>query len=106
MTDPSLAPKNETTPVRTIEEIDEEIRDLYFEMLSQNEVTVTFTKKDGSERVMRCTRNFNLIPESAQPKGSPDAATRDAQVIPVFDLDVGEWRCFRAETVKSIGHGG
>ena len=29
------------------------------ESLNEGEVVVTFTKKDGSERVMRCTKSFD-----------------------------------------------
>ena len=30
--------------------------------LATGEVTVTFTKKDGSERVMKCTTSASLVP--------------------------------------------
>ena len=42
-------------------------------MLSMVPVTITFTKKDGTERVMICTTNETLIP---QPVISEDTETK------------------------------
>ena len=61
--------------------------------------TVTFTKKDGTERTMRCTRSPAQIPEDQHPKngmGDSESALR------VFDLDKNEWRSFIVENVKRI----
>lgn len=65
----------------------------------KNPTTVTFTKKDGTERVMRCTRSPAQIPEDQQPKnGTNDSETS----LRVFDLDKNEWRSFIVENVKRI----
>lgn len=63
--------------------------------------TITFTKKDGSTRIMRCTRNISLIPKEFHPKeGVNDSGTS----IRVFDLDKQEWRSFIAESVTHIDY--
>ena len=65
----------------------------------KNPTTVTFTKKDGTERTMRCTRSPVQIPEDQHPKnGTGDSDT----AIRVFDLDKSEWRSFVVENVKRI----
>ena len=65
----------------------------------KNPTTVTFTKKDGSERVMRCTRSPIQIPEDQHPKnGTGDSDT----TLRVFDLDKNEWRSFIVENIKRI----
>jgi hypothetical protein len=69
------------------------------EVLSKNEVEVEFTKKDGTVRFMKCTRNVGLIPEDKHPKGVMDPAVSDN--IRVFDLQLSEWRSFNYESVKS-----
>jgi hypothetical protein len=63
-------------------------------------VTVTFTKKDGTERVMSCTTNPNVVPkvevkEDAKPRKVSETTMR------VFDTEIKEWRSF---TTKSIKH--
>lgn len=56
-------------------------------LLRQREVLVRFTKKDGSERLMRCTLNSDVIPVvyGGSVKG-PE------HLITVFDLDKDAWR--------------
>ena len=61
---------------------------------------VTFTKVDGSKRVMRCTTNPNNIPKELQPTGTERYLNPD--VARVFDLDLNEWRSFRINSVISI----
>jgi hypothetical protein len=58
---------------------------------SPKPVTVTFIKKDGTERTMKCTRNLKLIPEDKHPKG---VKKETGDVLPVFDLDKNDWRSF------------
>jgi hypothetical protein len=78
-----------------------EFREWLLGLLSDetNPTTVTFTKKDGTERVMRCTRSPAQIPEDQHPKnGTNDSETS----LRVFDLDKNEWRSFIVENVKRI----
>lgn len=63
--------------------------------------TVTFTKKDGTTRIMRCTRNPNLIPVEFHPKTE---STDSGSSVRVFDLDKQEWRSFIAENVTHIDY--
>ena len=80
------------------------IADIADNYLSQGEtITVTFTKKDGTERKMLCTRNMNSIPQDKQPKGGGKA--KADHIIVAFDLEKGEWRSFSEESVKSVQRG-
>ena len=66
--------------------------------------TVTFTKKDGSTRVMICTRNSDLIPEqTVEPDAivSPKNQTEPEGVVRVYEQGVG-WRSFKVDNVISI----
>lgn len=60
--------------------------------------TVTFTKKDGSERVMECTQNLGNVPEESQPKGEGYPAPEG--LFRVYEKDVG-WRSFNQDQLKS-----
>jgi len=70
-------------------------------MLASNTVEVSFTKKDGSERVMRCTLNENLLPkvevsEGKQPK------KKSSTSMAVFDVEKQEWRSFIIKSVYRV----
>jgi len=70
-------------------------------MLSTDTVTVTFTKKDGTERVMNCTTNPDVVPkieikEGATPRKQSETTMR------VFDTDIKEWRSFTTKSIKQI----
>ena len=75
-------------------------------MLKQHVVVVTFTKKDGSERIMNCTLQEDLIPikvvsESANTSNVTIRTVND-DVVPVYDIDAKGWRSFRWDSVKSV----
>jgi hypothetical protein len=78
----------------------------WFESLLKNEiVTITFTKKDGTERSMQCTLKPDLLPvtEVIESTGEdkPKRAKSETSVA-VFDLDVNGWRAFSIDSVKTI----
>jgi hypothetical protein len=65
--------------------------------LAAGEVAVTFTKADGSQRVLRGTTNLDYVPASSHPKG---LKPENPDVQPVWDLEKGEWRSFRWDRVS------
>ena len=70
--------------------------------LSEGVAVVTFTKKDGTERVMKCTRSPSFIPTEFQPKTSDEAETLEASDnIRVFDVEKQGWRSFNYSSVKA-----
>jgi hypothetical protein len=64
------------------------------------DLRITFTKADGTEREMRCTLVESKIPSDKTPKGT-GRETSDATQR-VFDLDKGEWRSFKWESLKQV----
>ena len=72
--------------------------------LAYGPVTVTFTKKDGTDREMNCTINSNLVPpveikENAEPKKEKKP---NDEVMAVYDLDAKGWRSFRWDSIKQV----
>lgn len=63
-------------------------------------LSVVFTKADGSERTMLCTKNFQYIPEEKRP--TTDSESKATNVMKVYDLEKQDWRSFRLESVKSF----
>jgi len=88
---------------------DEVGREWLRELLSESVVKVTFTKKDGSERVMNCTLSENLIPKAPihatntnNPIDFPKTRKISTEVQPVFDIEAQSWRSFRWDSIKQI----
>jgi hypothetical protein len=74
----------------------QEIKDFFTQ---NNFVMVTFTKKDGTIRSMKCTRNLQLIPSEFHPK-TDRKPPEDS--LPVFDLEKQGWRSFRYDSILKI----
>jgi hypothetical protein len=69
-------------------------------LLRSEKVTVTFTKKDGTERKLICTLKEDKIPSEKTPKNTGKAKSEDS--IAVFDLEKSDWRSFRFDSVKKV----
>lgn len=73
-------------------------------------VTVTFTKKDGTERVMECTTSAEIVPQEPvhetntdNPIDFPKKERRvNEDVMPVYDLEAKHWKSFRWDSIKSV----
>ena len=70
-------------------------------MLNMGSLQVTFTKKDGTERVMKCTTKLSNIPKDKQPIGE-STITDNEEVIRAYDIESNGWRSFRVKTVKTF----
>ena len=72
-------------------------------VLQNQSAVVTFTKKDGTERKMKCTLSEDLIPLDHRPTndGTPRIKLNDT-VLPVFDLDNQGWRSFAISSIKDV----
>lgn len=71
------------------------------DILHDQEIIVSFEKKDGTIRDMRCTLSEKLIQPYERKENSAPKRQNDT-VLPVFDLDKNEWRSFRFDSVKKI----
>ena len=71
-------------------------------LLFEREVFVTFTKKDGSERVMKCTLSENFIPQAENSSDTAKNRKTSDEALPVYDLQAEGWRSFRWDSVKQI----
>jgi hypothetical protein len=80
--------------------VSDEFIDWFKEYLSEKEINVTFTKKDGTSRSMHCTRDTSKIPADMIPTGAGVKTTGDA--VQVFDLTINEWRSFKTSTLTHI----
>lgn len=74
-------------------------RDWLRGVLRTETVHLTFTKKDGTIRNMKCTLSESKLPKADQGK---EGRKENDSSIPVFDLEKNEWRAFRFDSVKQI----
>ncbi len=72
---------------------DEKIKDL----------CITFTKKDGTVRDMRCTLCAGRIPADKTPKSAGQTSSETSgSAVRVFDTEKDEWRSFRWDSVTKV----
>lgn len=75
-------------------------KDWLLGLLRSEIVELKFTKKDGSERIMKCTLAEQKIPAENAPKGVERAKSDEA--VAVFDLENNGWRSFRWDSLTEI----
>lgn len=71
------------------------------ERLRNGVCTVTFTKVDGSQRVMTCTLQSKYLPEEYQNK-APVLTETVGNSVSVWDINANGWRSFRVDNVIEI----
>jgi WYL_2, Sm-like SH3 beta-barrel fold len=75
-------------------------KDWLLGLLRSEIVELTFTKKDGTERIMKCTLAEQKIPAENAPKGVE--RTKSDEAVAVFDLENNGWRSFRWDSLTEI----
>ena len=74
-------------------------RETLIKSLQKKAVRITFTKLDGEERIMDCTLQEHFIPPT-----DPNKRKENEEVLPVWDINKGEWRSFRMDSITKIEH--
>lgn len=63
---------------------------------------ITFTKKNGEERVMSCTLSEEFLPEQIDLEEAIQKKKPNPEVLAVWDTDAGGWRSFRWDSLKDF----
>jgi hypothetical protein len=81
-------------------------------LLNDYDLEITFTKKDGSVRVMKCTSNIPKKDVVPVPEGESisdyltkkvrKVSNRPDDVMVVYDIEIGDWRSFYVDSVESV----
>lgn len=72
------------------------------ETLQRKICKIIFTKTNGEERVMHCTLNESMIPQS-QNEDTPKRAKKiNPDVQAVYDVQAQGWRSFRWDLLKEF----
>lgn len=75
------------------------------DILKTDIATVTFTKVDGTTRVMHCTLVPTFLPEA--PQKTVEAVEKPEAVptaLRVWDLDKTAWRSFKLDSVVELSY--
>jgi hypothetical protein len=73
------------------------------DMLVVTDATITFTKVDGTDRVMKCTLEPSKLPPVViKEDAKPRKETTSTKALRVFDLEKQEWRSFTIKNIKRI----
>ena len=72
-------------------------RDTLIKNLQKQAMRITFTKVNGEERVMDCSLQELIVPATKYTDRK-----QNEEVLPVFDINKGEWRSFRLDSVTNI----
>jgi len=81
------------------------MRATFLTMLQENVMEITFTKTDGTERVMVCSLHPSLLPAvevSTDPTAPKKERKINLSVIACFDLEANGWRSFRLDSIKDF----
>lgn len=71
-------------------------------VLRTNATEIVFTKKDGTERTMRCTLDPEFLPLVEITEGKKKKKDKDPEIISVFDTEKQAWRSFNIRSVRSV----
>lgn len=81
-------------------------RDGLIDLLRHNIVSVTFTKVNGEERVMKCTLQANHIPNAPTQNGELVVESKStSNNVFAWDVEANGWRSFRVASVKNVSVG-
>lgn len=78
----------------------EQGRDWLVSHLKYGPVDITFTKKDGTERTMKCTLKEELMLPYEKKTDRVKEVSKD--VLPVYDLEKESWRSFRLDSITKV----
>lgn len=81
------------------------MREKLIEVLKDNVCVVSFKKKDGTNRNMKCTLKENIIPKATKedPLSQKKIRALNEEVLPVWDVEKDGWRSFRIDSVVTYG---
>ena len=73
--------------------------------LKENVCLVSFKKKDGTNRKMKCTLKESIVPKATKedPLSQKKIRALNEEVVPVWDVEKEGWRSFRVDSVSCVG---
>ena len=79
-----------------------QLREAVQKLARENVIKVTFIKKDGSTREMKCTLKEDVVAAFPGKTFAQSKRAQNLDVLPVFDVDVSDWRSFRIDSIQRV----
>ena len=81
------------------------MRDELINILKDNICVVSFKKKDGTNRNMKCTLKESIVPKATKedPLSQKKIRALNEEVVTVWDVEKEGWRSFRVDSVVTYG---
>jgi hypothetical protein len=77
-----------------------QLRQWLADMMRDQMVVVTFEKRDGTQRVMKCTLQENVVvPYETKTDRKKE---KNDDVLAVWDLEASAWRSFKLDSIREI----
>ena len=76
-----------------------EDNEAFRKLFANNIINVTFTKKDGTRRDMRCTLMVKYLPGQIDIEETISKKEHNPNVLAVWDMDNIGWRSFRLDSI-------
>jgi hypothetical protein len=70
------------------------------DLLKLYEAKVTFTKKDGTERVMKCTLKSDIV--IPHEKTTERVKVPNDDLLPVWDMEASGWRTITVPNILTV----
>lgn len=64
--------------------------------------TITFTKKDGTERKLKCTLQSALLPVVENIDATVKERKIPTESLAVYDLENNAWKSFRWDSISTV----
>lgn len=78
-------------------------RDELTQALRKGTIQIKFTKKDGSERVMKCTLQEGIV--VPYERKTDRVVERTDNNLAVWDVEATAWRSVNLDTIKEVDYG-
>jgi hypothetical protein len=75
-------------------------REMLVKNLKKMDAEVTFTKRNGDVRVIRCTLQETVLPKKTTSAAEGKVSNPDA--LPVWDTENAGWRSFRYDSITNV----
>lgn len=68
--------------------------------LKASDIEITFIKKDGTERLMKCTLKEEVV--VPYEKKTDKVKEKNSDILSVWDIEKNAWRSFRWDSIKNV----
>jgi hypothetical protein len=77
-------------------------KEMFLEQTKNKDFTITFTKKNGEQRVLNGSFKESNLPVKENKEESKTKRKVNPDIISVFDLEIKQWRSFNINSLVKL----